>query len=222
MAGFDSLGLNFPSVGTGIGKFAVYLAVMAVIGAVAYFVLMWLVVYKYKIRIRDSTGSRVIVDKGRKKREKGVAWLTILKSKEKILFPVNAAYKEGKKWCIDMYRTEAHDLIPCKFYHKPPTKEELENIKLPGRDKAGNWEWKKMPFIGETKDGKLNVHLEYLFPAVKPDNIKVRQLHILKQSDIKTRFEKSPLWQQILPYVLPIVTVVICFLMFIITVRKCT
>ena len=79
-------------------------------------------------------------------------------------------------------------------------------------------EWiKENQIITQDEEGNVNFDTDKLFPMLRPDNLKVRQLHTLLSKDILTRFSKKKLFLEMLPYFTALGTVVICFMMVVIT-----
>ena len=178
--GIEVIGDYIPSWGS-VGTIAVILSFGLAFAFVTYILLVWFILYKYEVRIKRSPTDE-LKDKGRLIKKNSVTWLKLLRAKEEIILPINAMIRSGRKRAIELYQDNAGDYRPIKLYEKAPHPEELSDN-----------------FIEETEEG-IKVNLEEIFPHLKPDNIKVRQQHILKQKESVERWQKKKLWMEILPY----------------------
>lgn len=176
---------------------------------ILYFLHLYFIQYKYEIRIRQKIGNNVAVKKDRGKifNLDDVMWIKTFWGKKKILFPTSCGvYKCGKVTVIEFYRNESGDFLPIHFHYETPPKHWLEeNIKFE-----------------EKEDGSIDLNLDKVFPHLYPDNLNVRQAHLLRQTKIRERFLKDSAWSKIAPYAMTLLGMIISLVMVVIATKNCS
>lgn len=175
--------------------------IIAFIVVIFFFIMMTQFWYKHPVWLFEDKGLQTTIfkDRGRLIKRDNNRWIKLLWTKQETLFPT-VTYNVGRKQIIFLYRTGTGDLTPITFFGKAPDQEWLQNNEVITIDK-----------------GEVDFDTSKIFPMIRPDNLKVRQIHTLLQREAFSRFTKKALWLEALPYFMTLGTVLLCFMMVIIT-----